>query len=387
MPKKSYKRRADGRYCIYRDGIPFYSSVDGPLSEAMDKVKKYELDKANGLKHEAMGITVTEYAAKWLPIHRHSSNAKSYSTYAMMLERFSQRCGNSKRLRDITKSDIKDFYNSLEGYSFSYIQKYTQTISAMFRDAVEDGIILHSPCHDVAAPEGTKGTHRPLEPWERELVHQMAEEHRFGTAAMLMLYGGLRRGEAIAFNIDRDVDFEAGRIYVREAISFSGGIRGAIKSPKTDAGIRSVPLFEPLRSVLEGKHGLAISSASGEPMTLSALDRVWESYVYNIEEKMNGFQRRWANGREWKHFTVRTHDFRHSFCTMICDAGVDIKTAMKWMGHSDAKMVQKIYDHVTKERELAAEQKTALQVEKILKKSNNTVKSTVIPLFDVEKAL
>lgn len=212
MPKKSYKRRADGRYCIYRDGIPFYSSVDGPLSEAMDKVRKYELDKANGLKHEAMGITVTEYAAKWLPIHRHSSNAKSYSTYAMMLERFSQHCGNSKRLRDITKSDIKDFYNSLEGYSFSYIQKYTQTISAMFRDAVEDGIILHSPCHDVAAPEGTKGTHRPLEPWERELVHQMAEEHRFGIAAMLMLYGGLRRGEAIAFNIDRDVDFEAGRI-------------------------------------------------------------------------------------------------------------------------------------------------------------------------------
>ena len=122
-------------------------------------------------------------------------------------------------------------------------------------------------------------------------------------------------------------------------------------------------------------------------MTLSSFDRAWESYIYQIEKRMNGFSRRWANGREWKHFTVRTHDFRHSFCTMICDAGVDIKTAMKWMGHSDAKMIQKIYDHVMKERELAAEQKTALQVQKMLDEQAKRVKSRVIINFPSEKVL
>ena len=387
MPRKSYKRRADGRYRIMHDGIAFYSSVGGSVSEALAKIRQYEVDKANGLRAEMDGVTVAEYAARWLPIHRHETSTKAYNNYAAMLERFIQHCGEWTRMRDVTKSDIKDFYNSLEKYSSSHIKKHVQTVSALFRDAVEDGVIMHSPCYGVKPPEGKAGTHRPLEAWERELVHEMANEHRFGVAAMLMLYGGLRRGEALAFDIDRDVDFDAGRIYVREAVSFSEGIRGTVKEPKTDAGIRSVPLFEPLRAVLEGKHGLAVSQLDGSMMTLSSFDRAWESYIYQIEKRMNGFSRRWANGREWKHFTVRTHDFRHSFCTMICDAGVDIKTAMKWMGHSDAKMIQKIYDHVMKERELAAEQKTALQVQKMLDEQAKRVKSRVIINFPSEKVL
>ena len=32
---------------------------------------------------------------------------------------------------------------------------------------------------------------------------------------------------------------------------------------------------------------------------------------------------------KFEKITIRTHDFRHSFCTMICEAGVDIKTAME----------------------------------------------------------
>lgn len=386
MPRKSYKRRPDGRYRIKHDDIYFYSSVGGTVSEALEKIKKYESEKAQGLRREAEGLTVMEYAQKWLPIHRHSVNAGLYGTYASMLERFAKHVGINTRMRDITKSDIKDFYNTIDKYSTSYISKYAQLISAMFRDAVDDGIILRSPCYNVKPSQGTQGTHRPLEDWERKLIHEMANEHRFGVAAMLMLYGGLRRGEAMAFNIDRDVDFENGIIYVREAISFSEGIRGKIKAPKTAAGIRSIPLFEPLRAVLEGRHGLVLSQKDGSPMTRSSFDRAWESYKYQVEEKMNGFQKRWANGREWKEFTVRTHDFRHSFCVMCVDAGVDIKTLMKWMGHSDAKMIQKIYDHVTKVRERAAEQKTAEQIEKMLKKRSEGVKMGVILDMNVKNA-
>lgn len=386
MPRKTYKRRADGRYAIRHDGIFFYSSVGGTVSEVLDKIKKYDFEKAQGLRREAEGLTVMEYAQKWLPIHRHDVNPRLYSTYASMLERFAAYVGGNSRMRDVTKSDIKDFYNSLDKYSASYISKYAQLISAMFRDAVDDGVILRSPCYNVKPSQGTSGTHRPLEDWERQYVHEMANEHRFGVAAMLMLYGGLRRGEAMAFNIDRDVDFENGRIYVREAVSFSEGNQGKIKEPKTKAGIRSIPLFEPLRAVLEGKHGLVLTQTDESQITLKSFNSAWNSYRYQIEEKMNGFSKRWARGREWKEFTVRTHDFRHSFCVMCVDAGVDIKTLMQWMGHSDAKMIQKIYDHVTKERERMAEQKTAEQIEKMLQKQADVVKKVVKIDFGAKNA-
>ena len=50
---------------------------------------------------------------------------------------------------------------------------------------------------------------------------------------------------------------------------------------------------------------------------------------------------------DWKSWTVRPHDLRHSFCVMLRDAGVDMKLAIQWMGHADEKMILKIYDHVT----------------------------------------
>lgn len=385
MPRKTYKRRADGRYAIRHDGIFFYSSVDGTVSEVLDKIRKYDFEKAQGLRREAEGLTVMEYAQKWLPIHRKNSSAAAYNQYAHMLSKFCDALKNT-RMRDIAKSDIVSYYNSIAGMSKSYIAKAASLVNSMFADAVEDGVILHNPCRTAQRPEGKHGTHRPLEDWERQLVHEMANEHRFGIAAMLMLYGGLRRGEAMAFDIDRDVDFVNNRIYVRKAISFAEGVRGKIKAPKTEAGIRSIPLFEPLRAVLEGKHGLAMTQKDGSRMTLSSFDRAWESYKYQIEERINGFPKRWARGREWQEFTIRTHDFRHSFCTMICDAGVDIKTAMQWMGHNDATMIRKIYDHVTKQREQAAEQKTAEQVEKMLEKQANVVKKVVKINFGAKNA-
>ena len=401
MPRKSYKRRADGRYCIYRDGLAFYSSVGGQVSEALEKVRQYEIDKANGLRAEMDGVSVLQYAAKWLPIHRHGASNAAYNQYAQMLEKFCDHVGNEKRMRDVSKSDIIDYYNSISERSKSYITKAAALIRAMFLDAVEDGIIVKSPCRSAKRPEGSSGTHRPLENWEREIVHKLAEEgHSFGLAAMLMLYAGLRRGEVLALDIDRDVDFDEGLIYVREAVSFSEGIDGRVKAPKTDAGVRTIPLLHQLRAALEGKHGKAFAPAGGKT-SLSAFQRAWESYISKAEELANGGRnRRWYGKTkkdreylrthdampEWKHFSVRTHDFRHSYCTMICDAGVDIKTAMRWMGQSDATMIQKIYDHVTKQRERKAAQKTAEQVEKMLKENAETVKRAVILDFKRQNA-
>ena len=50
---------------------------------------------------------------------------------------------------------------------------------------------------------------------------------------------------------------------------------------------------------------------------------------------------------DWKEWTVRPHDLRHSFCVMLRDTGVDLKLAIRWMGHADEKMILKIYDHIT----------------------------------------
>ena len=99
---------------------------------------------------------------------------------------------------------------------------------------------------------------------------------------MLMLYAGLRRGEAIAIDIDRDVDFVNKRITVRGAISFVKR-KPILKTTKTKAGIRTIPLLSVLQNELIGLHGVIYVSSNqkGYP-TLEQWRSAWDSYVHAL---------------------------------------------------------------------------------------------------------
>lgn len=73
--------------------------------------------------------------------------------------------------------------------------------------------------------------------------------------------------------------------------------------------------------------------------------------VYQLSELKNGFSRRWTPERKtFRDVKFTAYDLRHTFCTMLYDAGVDIKTAMAWMGHSDAQVTLNIYTHLSRTR-------------------------------------
>ena len=61
--------------------------------------------------------------------------------------------------------------------------------------------------------------------------------------------------------------------------------------------------------------------------------------------------------------TIRPHDLRHSYCTMLRDAGVDLKVAMEWLGHADEKMILKIYDHTDERIKSSVEKLKAFMAE------------------------
>ena len=358
MPRTKLKKRADGRYRKLYNGIPFYGLTE---KEAIDKANAYKRDIEAGLRAEQAGITVSVYAKQWVAIHKAHVGTRQYNDYVHHLNRMCETIGN-KRLRDVVMSDIQEVYNNLSGLSKSTIGRATLTIKSMFRTAQIDRLILHNPCLAAKPPKGKAGTHRAIETWERDIVHRMAEtDHRFAAAAMAMLYAGLRKGEVLALDIDRDVDFAAREIHVREAVRFEGN-RAILASPKTEAGERTIPLLDVLADVLAGKHGLVAHTQSGGHMSQSAFHNAWYSYIAKAEAMLNGeAQKRWyGKTREhkaiinrwgqlppWREFNVRTHDFRHSYCTMLYEIGIDIKTAQAWMGHADEAMTRQIYTHLS----------------------------------------
>ena len=397
MPRQTLTPRKDGRYrCKYK-GKEFYG--DTP-TEALAKREHYTDMVKAGLKAETEGLTVREYSGRWLPTHKAGVKRQTYNAYASQLDRMNAVIGD-KPIMHVTPSDIKAVYNAVIGMSYSTVHKLKTTVTALFESAQMDGLIRSNPCKEVKPHEAEAGTHRAITDEELNLI--LTVKHPFRLAVLTMRYAGLRRGEVLALDIDRDIDFRTDTIRVHEAVVFDGN-RRTIDLPKTSAGIRTIPLFSRLKAELQGHHGLV----AGKEYTQSGFARAWESYVNTVERHINGCQKRWYGRRRqdaeanpervarvaelefeaekygafkkydlqkqkqaeadklrltgWQSFTVRPHDLRHSFAQMLCDANVEIDLAIQWMGHSDERMIRRIYDHVSEYRR----QKATADVEAML---------------------
>ena len=182
-----------------------------------------------------------------------------------------------------------------------------------------------------------------------------------------MLFAGLRRGELLYLNVDRDVDFKKNTITIRGGVSFSKGNQATETKGKTQAALRVIPLNEILAAALKDHHGLLCHKEDRSMMSETSFTRKYESYILFLETKINGCNRRWygktkehkaliTEGKDlppWRAVDIHCHDFRVTFCTMCYEAGIPVKTLQAWMGHTDATMIMSIYAKLTAEKEQA----------------------------------
>lgn len=199
--------------------------------------------------------------------------------------------------RKTSNSAIKAFPSgkatTARAMSASYIKKFCTTIRGIFRAAVQDGVIIRTPADLAKPPEGTNGEHRCLEEWEQNLIVETCNEHDFGPCAMVMVFAGLRRGEALYLDIDRDVDFKKKTITVRGAVAFQDRNQPTETEGKTDAAQRVIPMNDILAGALKGRHGLLLSKQDGSMMTQASFFRKYNSYISFLETKVNGCHKRW----------------------------------------------------------------------------------------------
>lgn len=138
---------------------------------------------------------VAEWIDVWQSTYRHGVSYSVERTTDNACRKLIEAVGRM-RLQDVQQLHIQTFANSLGDYSKSTVSKIKQTTNGVFAKAVANGLILRNPCEDVAWPHSGEGTHRFLDLWEINVITRYCGAHFAGTWAMLMLYTGMRRGEA-----------------------------------------------------------------------------------------------------------------------------------------------------------------------------------------------
>lgn len=365
--KQKLKKRPDGRYvCRYHNQF-FYAYTQDECLRLRDEFKAAE-------KRGIIGkYFVKDYAEDWLARSRPDVAITTKTEIKNHIAKLTGTIGDLP-VSDVKPSDIKTvFTNRYTGMSASYIKHARHVFYAIFDSAVADGIITRNPARDRTAKphKGKVGGNRAITEQEREWILTYCTTHRAYPAIMAMLYAGLRPQEAKAILIERDVDFVADTITVRETAHTDPEDENRYQfteKGKTEQSNRVIPLLPPLKSVLQGRTGLLIPSAHGEMITKCGWRSVWSSYVSQMEAEINGVQRRWygrtAEQKElrdngalppWISFTVKPYDLRHSFCTMCrsMQPPIELHTLMHWMGHADSRMILAIYDSVTDNRDKA----------------------------------
>lgn len=271
------------------------------------------------------------------------------------------------KMCDVTEADLQLALNKVSGMSFSTVNKYRYCMLKVFGKARKNKIIPDNPAEDLIMPPYNKGTHRALETWEIEhiLKHWNEPGLHAGLWVMLMMLAGLRRGEMMALEWD-SVDMDSRLLDVCQTAVIKGNQAEIVKRAKTDAGLRTIPICQPLYDALSTvpaklRKGFVCLSSRGNRLSESAVSRGLETFCNALERLANGepmFQHGKRNDliqRELDEdrirFSFRPHDLRHTFSTLLYDSNVDVKSAQYLLGHSDIKMTLDLYTHLSQERQ------------------------------------
>ena len=150
----------------------------------------------------------------------------------------------------------------------------------------------------------------------------------------------------------KDIDFKNRRINVDHKLIRSRDGIYYVKKTKTECGKRMLPMSQEVYDSLyrivakrkKVKNDMIIDGYSG----FLLLDKKEQSKVaLHIENEM-----RWSLKKYRKlykgplpHITPQV--LRHTFCTNMEDAGIDIKSLHYLMGHSDAGVTMNVYTHAS----------------------------------------
>lgn len=249
------------------------------------------------------------------------------------------------RLREVRDLHLQTILNGQSGRSYSHVSKLRMVMQELFRQARRSRLIVHDPAEGLLLPDNVRRGHRAITEEERKHILALAQEHPSGLWVLTILYSGLRPGETAAL-LWQDIDFERNEIRVTKAVESGSRL---IKPPKTQAGVRDVPMRQELRNLLWQAKGApeepVFPNARGEISGPTSLRRRWTSFAQALDLRMGA---QVVEGCVVQHALAEDltpYCLRHTFCTDLQRAGVPINVAKELMGHANISVTANIYTH------------------------------------------
>ncbi|NWO04642.1 MAG: integron integrase [Alteromonadaceae bacterium] len=285
---------------------------------------------------------------------------KTEQTYCLWIKRFIRFHG-LRHPSTCSEKEVEEFLSHLAVQRNNSVSTQRTALNALvflFRE------FLGQPLEDLSFEMARRPTRLPTVLTHDEakaVINHLEDPHQL--VARLMYGSGLRINEALRLRV-KDVDFGMQQIIVRSG-----------KGNKDRTTLLPDSLLEPLKLQIEAcliQHKQDLASGHGEVYMPFSLNRKYPSegkepawqYLFpasrlSKDPRSNVFRRHHLLDRSVQraikmalrsagiYKQASSHALRHSFATRLLEAGYDIRTIQKLLGHSDVRTTE-IYTHVVR---------------------------------------
>lgn len=231
--------------------------------------------------------------------------------------------------------------------------------SQIIKSAVRDRYLPHSAIEDItmdiSLPKYQKPQKRALTAIEKQALMDADLDDRKRAFVTILYYCGLRRGEVLALT-PKDFNFKTKTVSISKVIIFNNNQPELKPYPKSDNGIRSVPLPEAavgiLKEYVRNCKGYLFKGQDKPLMTETAYKRMWESIITSMNIAVGYNPQAKKNRMEKPIQGLTAHVFRHNYCTQLCYQipKITTKKIAQLMGDTE-KVVLDVYSHMLDEQE------------------------------------
>ena len=230
-----------------------------------------------------------------------------------------------------------------------------RSLKAALYTAIEDDCIRKNPFNfnlNTVIEDKTQPK-VPLTPLqEKELLDFVQGDkvyRKYYNELIILLETGLRISEFCGLTI-ADLDFENRLINVDHQLLYGSGIGYYVEPPKTESGIRQIPMtenvYDALQNIMKNRKGAKPITIDGYSDFLLINRNGKPKMALNYENVIRGIVKKYSKCRTVALPKVTTpHTLRHTFCTNKANAGMNPKALQYIMGHSNIVMTLNYYAH------------------------------------------
>ncbi len=329
--------------------------------EALDALQTMRAQIKLGQLHLPSKETVESYIRRWFnDIHRPTIKPGTARGYEVNIRVHIVPHVGHIPLDKLTRHDVMRMCNEMHqsGLSAATVKYAYRVLSMALKEAVLNDTLPKNVCEGIKLPKGPKYKATVLNKEQAARLIQGARQTCFELEIALGVSLGLRRGEVLGLRFT-DFDFEKGTVHIQNQIT-------VVRSSKeSDAGVTEWGMATLKNRVLHVPS--ALLEAVKDRQKRTKLDRLRYGAEYQNHGLVSCDERgRFTNPHTfYTHYknllrdlglpSIRFHDLRHSYASILIEENVPLKIVSSTLGHANISTTADIYCTVINGHKAAAE--------------------------------